>query len=352
MTGSATEIFQKNNDNFQHLCHSICDSKNKTKGKKEIVISIIQRESDYWNRLGSIIFALPLILVHGVSRLYLLIKDTHEELESFIQTGKTNTSELHVFSKKQEQRLIGAWKKHGLTVTHKYQQMEYMGRRVTIVYLKVRNPKTGVSISMIPWFMLPGRPFPVFVYIYSVWHYHKKGEKSLKESAAATGKLFGITSLNKSTVSRTIKAMENFIDVSLIDEPPGTDEQELPSDMDVLEYVQKILKGYRTVESLEEEFAEKVKQLPVPVRCKEAVIGLLSGIRDGYAQIIKTKEPVGGKSRDYRKRPARPRNKNKRVQRPPDFVDDHKLGTIRKGFIAECRKIILGATAKYHRFLF
>lgn len=259
---------------------------------------------------------------------------------------------MHVFSEEREQALIGGWKKLGLKVTHQYQQLEYMGRRVTIAYLKVRNPKTGVSISMIPWFMLPGRPYPVFTYIYSVWHYHKTGEKSLKESAAATGKLFGITGLNKSTVSRTIKAMECFIDISLINEPPGTDGQGMPSGKDMLGCVPEILKGCRTAASLEEEFAGKVKPLPAPVRCKEAVIGLLGGIRDGYAQIMKTKEPAGGKSRDDRKRPARPRNKNKRVQRPTDFVGDRELVTIRRGFIAECRKTIMGAAAKYHRFLF
>jgi hypothetical protein len=63
-----------------------------------------------------------------------------------------------------------------------------MESSVIIKYLQVLNPKTDVSISLIPWFLLSGRPYPVFIYIYANWHYESFGKKSMKQSAIATGK--------------------------------------------------------------------------------------------------------------------------------------------------------------------
>jgi hypothetical protein len=157
--------------------------------------------------------------------LYFLVRDISQELEEFILTGKKHSDELHVFSEEREREMIKVWRQLGLKVAYHYQQIEYMRCNVMITYLRVFNPATDINISLIPWFMLPpNRPYPIFVYVYSIWYYHITGKKSLSQSAAAAGKLFGIDSLNKSTVCRSIKSLEGFIDISRIDRPLSVDE--------------------------------------------------------------------------------------------------------------------------------
>jgi hypothetical protein len=40
---------------------------------------------------------------------YILIKELHKDMEHFIQTGKTDFAELHVFSKEYEISLMNEW---------------------------------------------------------------------------------------------------------------------------------------------------------------------------------------------------------------------------------------------------
>lgn len=318
-------------------------------------MSIIAPKQDLWNTLTKKKYSIPLIggiLSDGASCLYLLIKDISKELEDFILTGKMCTAEIHVLPTEQERTIMERWKQMGLTVTYHRQRIEYMYREATITYLCVGDPVTGIKISLIPWFMLPGRPYPIFVYIYAIWHYQITGKKSLSLSAAAAGKMSGISTLNKSTVSRNIKAMENFIEISHIDRPLSTDEPEMPSDEDMIERIPEILGGDANVESLERRRGQKIKHLPEPIRHTETVQDILSAIPDEFPQIVKDGEPAKKKTRDVRKRPGRPRGKgSQRAQRQPDFVDMAQIEKTRRAFIEICRGIVLNAAAVYHRFL-
>ena len=101
---------------------------------------------------------MPLVLfVGGVSH-YLLLKDIQEELSEFIHFGKTERSEFRVLSAPQEQALERICHENKLTVKYRTHQLEYMHRRFTIIFPRVRNPETGAEISLIPWFVVPGRP--------------------------------------------------------------------------------------------------------------------------------------------------------------------------------------------------
>jgi len=340
-------------------------------------VIIVTLENNFWKNLNKNHSGIPLILVDDESCLYYLVKDLHEELEKFIRTGKTQVKEFHVFPEEEELEMARQWENLGLTVTYHSQQLWYMSCRFKVTYLKVSSPDNGMSISLVPWFVLPGRPFPVFVYIYAIRHYKISGEKSLSKSAAATAKVFGIDSFNKSTVSRNIKALENFADITRIDRPLAVEGSEAPSDAtgatdtndatgatdtdagddgaalaETIGLIAEIVKNCPPLKSLEEEYGKRVKQLPKPINSATAARRALAGIPGEFFKVIKESPPFSGISRDTRKRPARPRPEGpKCVQRPLRFVESWKIEKERKDFIKICRHIVLDAAAAYHRFL-
>ena len=315
-------------------------------------MSIILHENDYWNSLNKNSIAIPLILVSNATCLYYLFNDIHENLESFITTGRSDLRDFHAFPEEKEKLLISHWEKLGFIITHHIQQMKYMGYKVSITYLKVQNPETGLELSLLPWFLLPDRPYPIFTYIYAIWYYQITGKKSLSKTAAVTGKLFGVKELNKSTVGRSIKALENIIDTSRIKEPLQTKKTEHQLNEELDELVPEILNSAASIELLEERYGEMVKHLPPPINRPESVCCALSDIPPEYSEVIREEEVVSRKPRDVRKRPLRPhREKSKCVQRQLNFIDSHKLRQKRIGFIEICRYLVLDAAISYHKFL-
>jgi len=293
-----------------------------------------------------------MLLVNGATSLYYLVSDINEELDRFILTGEPEAIEYHVFPEEKELKMIRHFSRHGKIITYRSQQIFYMHRSVTIKYLEVSDLDTGMVVSFIPWFMLPGRPFPVFAYIYAIWHYHNTKKKSLKQTAAATEKLFGIDGFNKSTVSRNIKAMEGFINITQIDKPLSAGEHELPSDEDMAKCVTEILTDCPSIETLEAAYGERVKQLPKPIGQTATVKEVLSGIPDGISKIIKDKGTDGKKPKDLRNRPARRNNEeSERGKRPPLFDNTVQLISTRKEIISICKQLVLDAAITYHRFL-
>jgi hypothetical protein len=303
--------------------------------------------------------------------LYYLIDEISEELDCFARTGKRpgEDKEYHVLSTGQERELIGRCATLGLQVRYRSRRIE-CADSISITYMQVLNPKTDISISLIPWFMVAGRPFPVFVYVYAVGHYQKAEKKSLEESAAAVRKLFGISSFNKSTVHRSIRAMEGFIDASRLSQPLATEESRQPGhpagsqpdphisrseapDGGVIKHITEILDiliSYPTLEALEKEFGDMVNRLPGPVNRADKISYALSRIPEEHFKVIRHSEPAGRKPHDYRRRPPRPRKK-KPVQRPLRFIDYAQQEEIRKEFIRKCKFLVLDAAVTYHRFL-
>ena len=315
-------------------------------------MSIILHKNDYWNNLNKNSIAIPLILVGNATCLYYLFNDIHEDLEGFITTGRSDLRDFHAFPEEKEKLLISHWEKLGFIITHHIQRMEYMGCKVSITYLKVKNPETGLNISLLPWFLLPDRPYPIFMYIYAIWYYQITGKESLSKAAAVTSKLFGVEELHKSTVSRNIKALENIIDTSRINEPLEIKSPEQPSDEELDKLIPEILNSAPSIELLEKRYGEMVKHLPPPINRLESVCCALSDIPPKYSEVLKEEEVVKVKSRDVRKRPPRPRREESEcVQRPLNFIESHKLRQKRKEFVEICRCLVLDAAISYHRFL-
>ena len=281
------------------------------------------------------------------------------ETAESVSTEDALLNEYRVFPAEQEQALISHWSNLGLNVRYCHQQIEYMNHRVTIKYLKVRNPVSGLAVSLVPWFMLIDRPYFIFTYIYGIWHYSDSGQKSLKDSAAAAGKMFGNTTFDKSTLKRNIKSMEKFIDTSRICRALSTEGGGMPpkqsspvNPIDAREFVTEVMMLDLPVERLKEIYAEYMGLSPEPIRQKVSISIVLKNIPDELSKVIKAREPGEMNSRGIRKwLPRQPGEKKKRVQRLPIFVEDHEIEKIRKAFIEKCRHIVLDAAVTYHQFL-
>jgi len=288
------------------------------------------------------------------NRAYILVKDLSEEMTEYISSGKVTTSELHVFSEGYERELIRKWRSMGFEFGYRSQRLEYIGRDVTVKYLEVSNPQTGIKISLIPWFLAPGRPFPIFVYLYAVWHYNNSEQKSMQLSVMATRKLFRISNFSKSTLSRTIKFMEPLLSSFQMNSPLPAEEPEIPSAAETINCISELLKNCQSIEAIEKATGIKAVCLSPPIRRKNNVSYALSLIPNELSNVIKEKKPGPEKGSDSRKRPARPRKRPQErppVQHVPDYVEFHERERIRRAFIHLCEAIVLNAAVSYHRFL-
>lgn len=313
---------------------------------------ITQNLSKTQGVLTNTLQGIPTILSDGETRVYFLVRDLHEDMEKFIFTGKAEAPELSVFPEIYEQELIKEWKSRGFRSTYRTQPLDYMSVRVIIKYLEVSNPCTGVSISLMPWFMLPGRPYPVFTYFYALWHYANSQQKSMRLSAMVTEEIFGIKGFSKSTISRSMKIMEQFISAYQMDCPLPTKNPEIPSVTETTIYISELLENCTSVESLRQALWTRTTNLPPPIRRGNNISYALSLIPNELSLVLKEKATAIKKNHDDRNREARPRAKRMRsVQRRLDFIESHKISRIRQEFITLCKACVMNAAVSYHRFL-
>ncbi|MBS3947892.1 MAG: hypothetical protein KGZ57_06275 [Dethiobacter sp.] len=84
----------------------------------------------------------------------------------------------------------------------KYQHKEY-----TVICPEFRDDKKGGEpIVIIPEFLVPGRPYPIYVYLYAIDLYSSAPEKGQRMAAEETRKYFGLTSFAHTTLGRALKA--------------------------------------------------------------------------------------------------------------------------------------------------
>lgn len=83
----------------------------------------------------------------------------------------------------------------------KYQYKEY-----TVICLEFRDDKKGNEpIVIIPEFLVPGRPYPVYVYLYAIDLYSGSPEKGQRWAGEETRKYFGLASFAHTTLGRALK---------------------------------------------------------------------------------------------------------------------------------------------------
>jgi len=67
----------------------------------------------------------------------------------------------------------------------------------------------GSFIVVIPWFLIPGRPYPVQIYMHACGLYSANPGMGQRAAAKATRAEFGLEKFSHSTVSRSFRAFEN-----------------------------------------------------------------------------------------------------------------------------------------------
>ena len=83
--------------------------------------------------------------------------------------------------------------------------------------------KSGTApIVLIPDFLIPGRPYPIYVYMYAIEIYSSSPEKGQRFAAEATRKQFGLTSFAHTTLGRALKSL-----IRSISEPVDIQEEQV-----------------------------------------------------------------------------------------------------------------------------
>jgi len=88
---------------------------------------------------------------------------------------------------------------------HRY-QIEYVNKQ-EIVCPRYRQAD-GTEVVVIPWFLIPGRPYPIQIYQYACSLYSTNPELGQRGVAEATRKKFNLTTFSHSTVSRSFRRIE------------------------------------------------------------------------------------------------------------------------------------------------
>jgi hypothetical protein len=290
---------------------------------------------------ASILYDFPYALSNGSSEIYLLVENLHEDLERFIIDGNVDVFDIYVLPKETEIKLLAQCRDLGFTYRYRSQSIEYMHHRVMIWYLQMMDSKTGRRLSLIPWFMLPGRCYPVFVYLYAINHYEMAAKKSQCESAAAAAKVFGINTFNKSTLCRNVRQMEPLLNSYGIHKPHAVPERKTGTSEEFLVHIPELLRD----------------GVPDPTRLSDNdsdhVSCIWSTLPLKLMDVIKPRsQPPAEKIHDTRKRPTRPRKSSARTTTcKPDFVESSRIDKIRREFINISRDTVLNTAKLYHRFL-
>jgi len=344
---------------------------------------------------------IPIVQEASGGAIYILIKDLAEKTANYIE-GKTDDGmetdmgiELPLLPEDYEKMVIAGWRSRGFECTYCRQSMEYMKRDAIIRYLHVKNPGTGVSIFLIPWFMLPRKKYPVQVYAYAAW-YSTYAEKpaGVTESAEVVKELFGLETFDPSTVYRSREQITRLLreqrekGVALSNQEPKTATTEA-----IIDWVTDLLEKQPTDEP--KKHAEVVKAAGIdtqPIaavdeadeqtneaqRCSEEARD--SGENEGGAALVtggraarranddseiarvlgniprtlkEVKKPRISVTQHERRERA-PRGRGERLpaeHKEIDFIKPNQLKTIRDEFTRNCKNIVLNAALIYHKLL-
>jgi len=341
-----------------------------------------------------IIKKIPIVQYASGGAIYILLKELPEETTKFIQGESFTEMELPVLPEDLEEMVIAGWRSRGFKCTYCWQSMEYLEREAIIKYLHVINPETGVSIYLLPWFMLPRKRFPVQVYAYAAW-YNTIANMSagIIETAEVVKALFKLETFDASTVWRTKAQITRIFREQT--ENGGVlpkQEPEIASTTAILDWVTEALMKQPPAESIEnadEMEAPRIETQPIPATSEDGgqpsetrrsaekttnsggnevnggigpggrnaqcaknhsvIAFVLGSIPQALAEIKKQKTPV---KHERRERPTRERGERlKAKHKEIDFIEPDRLEAIRNDFTEICKKIVLNTALIYHKLL-
>jgi hypothetical protein len=114
------------------------------------------------------------------------------------------------------------YQRHERIYKIKYQYKEY-----SIICPEYRSiNKSDETIVIIPEFLIPMRPYPVYVYLYAIDMYSSNPELGQRKVSEMTRKKFGLSHFAHTTLGRALKAF-----VSIIEESEKTSERSCDENM-------------------------------------------------------------------------------------------------------------------------
>ena len=123
-----------------------------------------------------------------------------------LENCKNNIFRVHDTALEQ-QYLDAGYRQYERSYIIKEQHKEY-----TVICSEFRNDAKGLeSIVIIPEFLVPGRPYPVYVYLYAIDLYSGAPEKGQRWAAETTRKYFGLETFAHTTLGRALKAFIHVI---------------------------------------------------------------------------------------------------------------------------------------------
>jgi len=109
---------------------------------------------------------------------------------------------IHTQAPEKEQEYIdNGYQKHERQYKLTYQHREY------IVICSEFRKKGKDTIVLIPEYLIPGRPYPIYVYLFAIDLYSSNPNMSQREAANATRKQFGLKSFAHTTLGRALKKL-------------------------------------------------------------------------------------------------------------------------------------------------
>jgi hypothetical protein len=113
----------------------------------------------------------------------------------------------------EDPELEAQYKRTGYQRYERNYKMRYAHKEYTVTCPEYRNdandPKTVV---VIPAFLLPGRPYPVEIYLHAIDLYSRAPERGQRWAAEETRKRFGLDTFAHTTLGRALKAFVSKIE--------------------------------------------------------------------------------------------------------------------------------------------
>ena len=150
--------------------------------------------------------------------LWLRIKNkAHKGIEPIYiltQTGQLENCEDTTF-RVEAASLEEAYINAGYQRYERVYQIRYQHKEYTIICPEFRNDADGrLPVVIIPEFLIPRRPYPIYVYLYVIDLYSANPEKGQRWAAEATRKYFGLETFAHTTLGRALKAFVHSLEIA------------------------------------------------------------------------------------------------------------------------------------------
>jgi len=370
-------------------------AKNNQKGHRFTTKIMIAQNEDIIQAIGEKVYnEIPIVQDASDGAMYILIKDLPEKTANYIQGEMDEGMELPVLTEDYEKMVVAGWRSRGFICTYCRQSIEYMKHDALIKYLHVINPETGVSIFLIPWFMLPRKKYPVQVYACTALYSTIAGEPAgAIETAEVVKRLFGLETFDPSTVYRTKAQMSRlFWEHAENDGAISNQEPKIASTESIINWATEALEmrpsdksiknadwmkatvfgtqpkpdpkedGGQTSETQESDEktvdsdGNKGNENTAPgervAHCTDedsVCRRILGNITRTLADVRKPKPRVKHERRHRAPRVRAPRLRA--THKKIDFVGKPQLERILNDFIRDCKNIVFNAALQYHKLL-